>query len=337
MATPAAPAARTTNVLSLTLETYIDTMADNISTGTPFCEYMDQRGRINKQGGKTVDAVVLMKLNPNVAARAKGDSLSTTDEDNTTVASYKWGEINTVVSLSDADVSDNTGDRQIFDLVSTKMKAAEIELKQQLSSQIMSVATTPSSKGFNGLGHLIGAPVTQSVGGITPNTSDSFDTTFWQPQTIKVRTKAYSYTAFRKDAVAAQRQCTVNHQFAPDLMLMDLAEYGELEDQAWAKTQLEGAGGMKDVDFVFPRLMVGSLMVMWDDTIQTFDTSKNTNTIWILNTDFLEIVANSNRWGDKKMGIRDANMAYEYHQIAFRGQLITNMRRCQGIWNKTVA
>ena len=341
MANPVLPRVGfTTNVDSLTFENVLRELADNVSKGTPFLDHLDMMGQVTAGGGKRLDVPLHGARNSTFKSVGRTTALTTADDQIFTRAGYEWGTIAGTVTIYDRDRLENNGDQQILDFVSELMMDAYDQARETLNAQLLSAETAArnggSNVGFNGLGHLVAAPNTVAVGGITPNNNNNtYPTAFWQAKTRTDRPANYSNATLRTDLADFVRDVSVNRTKPPDLIVTNRQMYNAIEERAWDKAQLEGRGGQEAVNFMYPKFEFGSALVTYDETIG--QASGKQNRIYVLNSMCFEFAKLSGGWGEMGTAIRAETILADYYQLAFYGQLAIKSRRYNGWWDQATS
>lgn len=146
---------------------------DNIFDSNPLLKKLKEGGSYKSiAGGVTIDVPL------NYAAATSGwysgaDTLSTTDVENMTAASYAWKSLFAGVTISEEDELKNSGDAAALNLLKSKMQIAEKSLKDDLGTGLFSDGT--DAKSIVGLRDIVAAD--QTVGGISQSTNS-----WWQAQ-----------------------------------------------------------------------------------------------------------------------------------------------------------
>ena len=148
-------------------------MHDAIFDSNPLLKKVKDSGSYKSIGGGVTIDIPL-----NYAAATSGwysgaDTLSTTDVDNMTAASYNWASLFAGVTISEEDELKNSGDAAVLNLLKSKMQIAEKSLKDDLGTGLFSNGT--DSKSIVGLRDIVAAD--QTVGGIAQTTNS-----WWQAQ-----------------------------------------------------------------------------------------------------------------------------------------------------------
>lgn len=133
-----------------------------------------------KDGGsyKPVDGGTTIDVPLNYALATYGwyngaDTLSTSDADNITAASYEWRSLFAGITITEEDELKNSGTAAAVSLLKSKAQIAEKTLKDALGTGIFSDGTT--AKSIVGLRDIIAT--TETVGGISQS-----DNAWWQGQ-----------------------------------------------------------------------------------------------------------------------------------------------------------
>ena len=147
---------------------------DNIFDSNPYLQrFMRNGSYVSRSGGVTID----LPLNYAVASAAGwyagADTLSTTDNESITAASYSWKSTYANVAITKEDEMKNGGDSGVLDLLKSKVMIAEKTLKDNMGTGLYSAGT--DSKSIVGL--RVHVNTSSTVGGISQSSNS-----FWQSQ-----------------------------------------------------------------------------------------------------------------------------------------------------------
>lgn len=168
---------------AITTKYIMPKMHDNIFDSNPLLKKLKESGSYKSvSGGVTIDVPL------NYAAATSGwysgaDTLSTTDAENITAASYDWKSLFAAVTISEEDELKNSGDAAALNLLKSKMQIAEKSLKDDLGTGLFSDGS--DSKAIVGLRDIVAAD--QTVGGISQSTNS-----WWQAQVSTTSTLSIS-------------------------------------------------------------------------------------------------------------------------------------------------
>lgn len=145
------------SLASTTLEEYSKIIADNF-----FNEFV-LMGDIKKKGGyqegasgtKVVEPLVY-SANSTAKAYSGYDLLDTTPQDNITSAIYDYKNYDVSVVIAGDEIEANTGKNQVINLLTAKVKNAEMSLKNMLNTD-MFVGNGSDSKKILGLAQIVEA------------------------------------------------------------------------------------------------------------------------------------------------------------------------------------
>ena len=146
---------------------------DNIFDSNPLLRKLKDSGSYKSiSGGVTIDVPL------NYAAATSGwysgaDTLSTSDVDNISAASYDWKSLFAGVTVTEEDELKNSGDAAALSLLKSKMQIAEKTLRDDLGTGLFSDGS--DAKSIVGLRDIVA--VDQTVGGISQSTNS-----WWQGQ-----------------------------------------------------------------------------------------------------------------------------------------------------------
>lgn len=211
-----------------TIDNYSGTLADNVSTHTPLLRQVFLKGNNKPASGGTTILQELMYAENSTGKWYSGSE--TLDIANTEVldsAQFDWKQYNVNVVFNGLEEIKNSGDQKIHDLVTAKIKVAEITAKNAVATGTFSAGTGSGGKEIGGLQLLVADdPTTGTVGGINRATY-----TFWRNKTFDFSTEgltAMSATNALTGMNTAWRRVTRGSDM-PDTIIFDDDYYGYFE------------------------------------------------------------------------------------------------------------
>lgn len=171
-------------VLSTTLDYYRPTLEDNIFKANPLFFKLRKSESVKYQDGGASIILPLMYGANNTAGWYEGDdTIDVSVQEGISVAKYPWAQLAASISIDRKTRRMNSGRSQIINLISAKIKQAEMTLFETMNNQLYSTgrysdaaAVTAASKAMAGLGAICSeAPDSYDVGGI-----DTSVYTWWQ-------------------------------------------------------------------------------------------------------------------------------------------------------------
>lgn len=148
---------------SLTLKNYQPRIADHLRDHEALWWQLGQRGHMKQlDGGLSIVEPVMFRGVSNASTYAGYDILDTTPINPATAAEFEWKQSSSAVSISGQEIVKNAGKSKVIDLLSTKIRYAETDLKLLLNSQILtSDGSGNGGKDFNGFA----VAIEEAVGG----------------------------------------------------------------------------------------------------------------------------------------------------------------------------
>lgn len=255
------------NISTTTLQLIRKRLADNVFKANPLAAWLLMRGRVKTEsGGKRIDEPLMYATNTTVQAYKGYDRLNVFPTEELTNAQFAWRQAAATVSLSGLEDLQNSGESAVFNLLKTKIKIAEMSLKQWLAEKLLANQTTKDlTRDFLGLDELIEDVVGGSqgtVGGI-----DRVVETWWRnyfksftgtPLGVSVT----ALTTFLNETYLA----TTKGLTFPDLILTDAKMFQRYEDDNRTLLRLQDR---RLLDVGFDNLKFKGATMMWDENIQT--------------------------------------------------------------------
>lgn len=166
-----------TDLVVTTLAHRSSDVADNVSDSTALLNRLKEKGKISPvSGGRTIYQPFTFAENGNFGWYSGYDTIATAPQDVISGAEFAWKQAAVAVTFSGLEEMENSGKEQIFDLVKTRISAAEATMKNRISSALYSDGTGSGGKELTGLG--LAVPVTPSTG--TYGGIDRATWTFWR-------------------------------------------------------------------------------------------------------------------------------------------------------------
>ena len=367
----AVPSSRTINydaVLSLSMEYYRDTLVDNIFTSAPFLAALygaygkkkrSRKGIRIVNGGERIRVPLLYGKNTTVGSYSGYDVLDVTPQDGITTAFFTWRQVAGSIAISRLEERKNAGEGQIRDLLQAKIQQTELTLRDELNQQMIGktvtsgvwssgpgIANQTANADLDPLLHLIPKDPTSSVsvGNINQSTYS-----WWRPVIIDGSAAHASkdagavrgflcddWSTLKMAARHLYNRCSRGGGGAPDLGLLDQLTFESYEASLDDKTRYMSTKGPASIGFDSIRFKNQDLI--WDEMVPDVDggytyddTSWNSGTWIMLNTDFLELVVDAETDFITTPFVRPENQDAKVAQILFMGNLTCSNRRKQGM------
>lgn len=357
------PSSRTINydaVLSLSLEYYRPKLIDNIFSHGAFLSAMYGAYGKRKRGGKGIRLVnggerirvpLMYGKNTTVGSYSGYDTLDVTPQDGITTAFFEWKQLAGSISISRREERQNAGEGKIRDLLQAKIMQADMSIREDLSYQLLgkTVSSGVWTSG-NGIGGQTANADYNPIPSIIPRSEDQSASigningntySWWRPYIIGKDTYGNEYiscTSFATLQFAMRRlynKLSINAGGPPDLGIMDESTFESYEMSLDEKTRyVNMTGGPADVGFDSIRFKKQDLV--WDEFVPdlytgaTYETGLTYGTYFMINTDFMEIVVDSETNFITTPFMRPENQDAKTAQILQMGALTCSNRRKQG-------
>ena len=139
------------------------TLTDNVYSATPVLKRLSDKAK-KMDGGLQIQVPVISSTTGAGGSFSDLDTLTISRTDNMSAAVYNWKQYYEPVRISQLDVAKTSGDAGKLDLVASKIKIAEANFAENLSTGIFSDGTGNSGKDITGFAAMISASST--YGGI---------------------------------------------------------------------------------------------------------------------------------------------------------------------------
>lgn len=296
-------------LLSTTLSAVRKKFADNIFTKIPLFMWLKSKAKITEDGGASLVVPLMYGKNTTAKSYSGYGIIDVTPQEGLTAAQYTWAQYAASVTISGLEERiQNVGDSAVIKILESKIKQAEMSLRDKLDIDMWATAVTGTN--MNTLTTIVDA--TTSIGNVSKSANS-----WWQAQV----TASGSFAA-RGLADMRSLYNNISNQSlsggAPDFICSDQTAYQFYEaalqpQQRFTDEKMAGAGfenlRYKGATFTYdPNTPAGVLNMLSSDALKLV-TSKGTN---FITTPFI------------KPENQDAKVA----QILWAGQLASdNIRR----------
>src|SRR5688572_3012416 len=157
-----------TELVTTTYRDHKSTVADNISNRNAFLKRIKKRGNYKQSsGGLTIVRPLDYASNSTFQRYSDWDLLNIQQSEVLSAAEYQWRQIAIHVVASGRELRINSGDNQIVDLASARIKNAVRTFSNNFSSDLYSAGSLTNQ--INGLGAVVAETNTNTVGSIDAN------------------------------------------------------------------------------------------------------------------------------------------------------------------------
>tara|TARA_R110002094_G_scaffold78340_1_gene84675 strand:- start:6303 stop:7322 length:1020 start_codon:yes stop_codon:yes gene_type:complete len=328
------------NIATTTLQLIRKRMADNIFKANPLAAWMLMRGRVRvENGGKRIDEPLMYATNSTVQAYKGYDRLNVFPTEELTNAQFAWRQAAASISLSGLEDLQNAGESAVFNLLKTKIKIAEMSLKQWLAEKLLAnTSTKDTARDFLGLDELVEdlAGASQGiVGGI-----DRSVETWWQNHYQDFTTNLGSSTTALNKNLGETYYNVTKGLSQPDLILTDQHMFQRYEDDNRSLLRLTDTSL---VDIGFNNLKFKGATMMWDENIQSGTNitggagtpgSSGANVehlFYFLNSEYLSLALHTRRNFVMTPFVTPYDQDAQIAQILLAGNMTVNNSRFQGV------
>ena len=273
-------------------------------------------------GGRTIVQELEYAENGTYRRYSGYEALNISPSDVFTGAEYNYAQAAVAISISGLEELQNAGEEQIINLLSGRIKNADRTLVNNIALDIYSDGTADGGRQIGGLQLLVAAVNTNTVGGINAGTY-----TFWQNKVFS------SVTNGGSAASSANIQSYMNRLYlqlvrgadAPDLIVADNNYYRLYLESLQA---IQRIAGEESAGIGFNALKYMNSDVVLDGG---YGGGAPTNTMYMLNTDYLFFRPHANRnmvpIGDDRYAVNQDAMV---KLVGFAGNMTTSNRFLQG-------
>ena len=314
----ASPNATFTEMVTTTLRNHPTEVADNVSKHNALWRRLKTGGKIKKlSGGYEIVRPLEYAENSTYKRYSGYDSLNIAASDVLTAARYDWVQAAVHVTASGRELRMNSGKEQLIDLAASRTKNALRTAANNMSLDIYS--TGSSSNQMGGIGAIVTADGTGTVGGISSSTYS------WWANQYQEMSGTGTYADIKNDMIKLWLKC-VRQNDKPDLIVMT----NDLWAAYWnALTQLQRYNdNVSDATAGFDSVKFQTADVIHD--LETTNFTATGETAYFINSNYLEVVVHRDaNWTtlDEKMSVnQDATVI----PIIWQGQLVCSNRARQG-------
>lgn len=310
-------------MVATTFRNHDKEIRDNVSKHNALLRRMTAKGKIRIEDGGTSIVTPLDYASNGTYQRYSGyDVLNIAASDVISAAEYQWKQIAVNVVASGLELRTNAGEQRIINLVKARVNNAIRTFKNGLSTDLYSDGT--STNQINGLQALVADAGTGTVGGI-----DSSTFTFWKNKVQSAASPLQGGGSITPSATTIESLmlplylALTRGDDVPDLIVAD-STYFTFFEQSQTSIKRYNDADSANAGFV-------SLKYKGSDVIYDNATGMPTAHMYMLNTDFLELVVHR----DANMTVLDQRQAVNQDAVVipvlWQGNLVTSNRSLQGV------
>lgn len=316
-------------IATMTLESRTGVLADNMSKNNALLNRLKKRGNVKTvSGGVSIRQELEYAQNGTVMNYSGYQTLNISPSDVFTSANFNYAQKAAAISISGLEMLQNSGEEQVINLLTSRIKNAEKSLMNSVATDLYSDGTADGGKQIGGLQLLVAkSPSTGTVGGI-----DRATWSFWR--NIASAPSGAPTASNIQQRMADLALQLVRGSDSPDLIVADTIYYGTYlaslqaiqrvtsTDMAGAGfTSLKYFGAGKEADVVLDGGLGGGCPA---------------STMYFLNTDYIHFRPHADRnfvpiGGERFATNQDAMVKL----IGFAGNMTLSNASLQGVLSHT--
>ena len=341
MATP-----NTDNITTTTLQLIRRRIADNIFKANPLAAWLLSQGRVKTEtGGKFIAEPLMYATNSTVQAYSGYDRLNISPTQELTEADYNWRQAAVSITISGEEELKNSGETAVFDLLKSKLKVADMSMRQWLDEKFHAAASSKdTNKDVLGLDEIIDD--SPDAGWGTLGAINSATYSFWRNQVgpnmaggntmpggtgdggIDDPVHISAATSDFNDVLNRMMNNCGKMQTAPDLIITSQTAFEHYENNNNDKLQLTDLSMM---DIGFHALRYRGARMVWNENIKTGGTGADTHPVYFLNSQFMGFTLHTKRNFAMSNFVSPWDQDARVAQILIAGNMTCNNRRHLGV------
>jgi hypothetical protein len=308
------------------------------------------KNAVKKQnGGERVMIPLLYGDNDTVHTHGGYSVIDTTPQDGITTAAYEWAEIAGTISISRKEERQNSGEGRLINLLESKMKQAEMTLREKLNGDLM-LGTVSSgtfipdtasdgSKGLLPLGFFLRKlNATDPTSPTTVGNISSASNAWWRHVTTWANNNNTSgnswygsittYAGLKAALRKTYNYCSRGSGGSPNLVVFDQSSYETYEASLDASVRYADT---KMADMGFETLKLKGATCVWDEKVPDIYTGTaaiTVGTAFFINTEFYGLMVDSETDVVTTPFVEPENQTARTAKILFMGQAwCSNLRK----------
>ena len=349
-----APSTNTTYydaLLSTTLNNYVQggTLFDNIFKDSAFLAFIRSKGSVTTQnGGERIAMPLMYGKNSTVKSYEGYDILDTTPQDGMTTAFYEWKELGGTISISRKEERQNAGSSRILNLLESKIKQAEMSMREELNEQLLQGTVSSSTfvpgnsaKDLYPLGYFLRKDNTTDplTGGNVGNIASS--NTWWRPNTAVFDSASTdtgnafalnvsTYAGLKVGLHRMYNYCSRGSGGSPDCVISNQETFETYEN---ALDQQVRYTNQMMADMGFETIKLKGATMIWDELVPDIDNGLDADSAtdgraFFINTNFYKLIIDSETDMEVTPFVEPENQTAKTAKILFMGNAaVSNMRK----------
>lgn len=295
-------------------------ITDNVSNRNAFYKWIRKKGNYKKlDGGLTIVEPLDYTTNGTYMRYSDWDVLNIAQSDVLSAAEYPWRQISLSVVASGREIRINSGENQIINLVSARIKNALRTFANSFSTDLYSSGSLSNQIG--GLQSIVPVLGAGTVGGINSSTY-----TFWKSQEYDASDNSVTVSATTiENGLMLPMWLLLDRgpDDQPDLIVMDSVYYALFEA---SQTSMKRYNNVDKSDAGFVSMKYKNADVLYDGA-----SGIPASHAYFINTNYLELVAHKDADMEELSALHPVNQHGEVIPIIWMGNLVCSNRLLQGV------
>lgn len=319
----ASPNSTFTELVATTFRNHDKEIRDNVSKHNALLRRLTAKGKVRMEDGGLSIVTPLDYASNGTYQRYSGyDVLNIAASDVISAAEYQWKQVAVNVVASGLELRNNAGEQRIINLVKSRVTNAIRTFKNGMSTDIYSDGT--ASNQINGLQAVVADAGTGTIGGI-----DSSTFTFWKNKVQSAASPLQGGSSITPGPTTIESLmlplylALTRGDDVPDLIVADSTYFTFFEQ---SQTSIKRYNDKEAADAGFVSMKYKGSDVIYDNA-----TGMPTAHMYMLNTDFLELVVHR----DANMTVLDQRQAVNQDAVVipvlWQGNLVCSNRSLQGV------
>ena len=307
-------------IVSTTLREYQPKLVDNVTKKILLFSWLKSKDRMRVlDGGEEIIVPLLYAFNDTVKSYSAYEQLDLIPQTGIGNARYEWKQTAGSVTISGKEMRQNSGDKQVINLLKAKVNQLEISFADWFNTKLFADGTGNANKDIDGIPLFITSAGTGTVGGINSSTY-----TWWKNYTV-----AGTKTTTDFDNLIAKMRTGYNTVSKgvdfPDIGITTQTVFEGYESKLVATLNYNVAlVDIKTGDLGFQNLKFKGMTLGWDD----YCTS---GAMYLINSNYLEMFTHKDANFSMQDFIKPDNQDAKSALMLWMGNLTCSNRAKQGI------
>jgi len=307
-------------IVSTTLREYQPKLVDNVTKKILLFSWLKSKDRMRVlDGGEEIIVPLLYAFNDTVKSYSAYEQLDLIPQTGIGNARYEWKQTAGSVTISGKEMRQNSGDKQVINLLKAKVNQLEISFADWFNTKLFADGTGNANKDIDGIPLFITSAGTGTVGGINSSTY-----TWWKNYTVAGTQSAAAFDNLLARMRTAYNTISKGVDF-PDIGITDQTVFEGYESKLVATLNYNVAlVDTKTGDLGFQNLKFKGMTLGWDDYCTA-------GAMYLINSNYLEMFTHKDANFSMQDFIKPDNQDAKSALMLWMGNLTCSNRAKQGI------